>query len=324
MSLNRDENGVEFLKSASMIEITASQNGNELKPNPDSQINVGIASNRKDAYPLYEFEKGAGWKTIGDTRTINQKEIDSISNSTIPELPKFKREDYTLYEVTKGLIEDKPNLAKFEGMSFQAINNENNRPIPNFLKDMDISALGNGKYKFTITEHTYGKDPYTVLCHRVYNKKEFAEKAKIYNDKYGEYIRIRNAILLAQKTMIRQGNTVLRSFSLSNFGILNCDQADRQEYDDFSFSVNGEKQPNIVLYCIDYTRNAKYVCTRVDKIGVQSKNEFAIFGINENQEVLYSPVSDCEKALKGKHFDFNLKKLDGEKSIEEIGAFLRP
>lgn len=328
MALELKDTECKFFSSAGMIDISAQSQGKELKPNPENPIQIGMASNTKGTSPLWKFEEGSGWKEIGQPENFEADEIDSLKSVKFPPPPKLADPSKSIFNVTDKLIAKKPNLKQFNNMSFTPIDeSESVGEMAQFIRDLDIKKNNNNTYTLTITVH--GGRKYITDYYRVYNRKAYERAIKKYNAAYGDYIRKNQSLLrnlgLISENMDHVGNSVLNTFPVNEFGTLNCDQALRIEFAEYTFSANGKKSEahlDYTLYCLDYTRNAKYPCTSGNKIGIEPESEYAIFATTHDGKICYANKSVCKKALNGKHFDFQLKKFPESKSVAELADLL--
>ncbi|MEX1003202.1 MAG: hypothetical protein WDZ35_13875 [Crocinitomicaceae bacterium] len=321
MALSGDENGVELFKSAGMIEIKATADGKEVFPSEENKIKVGFASNQKGDYPLYRFEEGKGWEKMDNIATYYQDQIDSINNIEIPDYPALISDKITLYHITKKTVDSKPSLAKYEGMSFTPVDYKAAKKVQaRYIKDIDIKPLRNRRYMVTVTQHF--EDPVPLICKLAYKKGEYEKKVKQWQGEFGEIHRFQQSLNAAKDSLKKAGNNAVRATDLNYFGILNCDEAEREEFANYTYSVNGEKDVEWRIYCLDYTRRAKYPCTMGKKIGIEPKNAYAIIALDEENNKYVSSVTECRNAFSNNHFKFNPKKVEDDITMQELGFLL--
>ncbi len=97
--MHYDSSGAELLESAGMIEFRASQNGKEVFPNPEKNINVMLASvNKADGFNVYFLEEKTNqWKYIEPSQTVLKSVSPHEDDDSAPVLSNFKnvRRDYS-------------------------------------------------------------------------------------------------------------------------------------------------------------------------------------------------------------------------------------
>jgi len=310
MTLNSTSNEINYLKSGGMIEVYAEKDGKTLQPNPESPIEIAIASKQEGKFPLYSFEEGKGWSEIGTTENYDQIKIDSIININIPSPPRNLKKVKTFYYIDEFLANAKPELTKYVGYNFSPLDpkcdlgNEMSH-----LADIKINDIGNGKYELILTRLGQMHPMYCV-CDRVYNDKEYNKKKNEYVVTYSNISKIRNILKKTQTSMREKGNKFLNSFKPLKFGILNCDAFATNKINKYTYEANDYDQVDILLYCVDYTLNTVIACNEIDLIAINPNNDYGMFAIDRDENVLYESRTAAKRSFKNNHFRFRLTKIN--------------
>ena len=319
MTISDNENEVEFMSSGGMIDVSASANGEDVLPNPDNLIEVGIATDREGDFPLWSFEENSGWKEDVTPLNLDQSRRDSIQSIKLPEMPRLKNQNY--FEISQQLVELRPSLKKFQDASFVPVDpKDNGKIISDYLKDFDLKELGRGRYELTITEHF--QDPVTIVCAMAYDKSEYNRKLREYYEEYGKTLRRQKAFNLAEGAMQANGLAYLNAFGLREFTKYNIDRIEKlnSEHD---FTIDNLEFGAFILFCVDFTRNSKFKCNYDKKIRVSPQNDFGLMAVGNDNQIYYSSVSKCKSSKSEKGYALKMEELRNDQSLEELQDLLK-
>ncbi|MBD3636861.1 MAG: hypothetical protein HUJ25_05910 [Crocinitomicaceae bacterium] len=320
MALSGDENGVEIFESAGMIEINATADGKPVFPNEDNPVLIGMGSNVDGNYPLYKFEEEEGWSDPDSLDLMNEEDMDELAQERIPSAPVLNTGSLRLFTISDETVDSKPSLEKWRGYEFLPLDmDKSNKLWSRYISDISVKHVRGHDYILTITE--WGNEPMDLPVIRVYDSKNHAKVYEEWKKKYWKKRRLQRSLEKARDKLKRKKNLYLRSFEIASFGIFNCDRASRVQFADFTYEINGEQSADWNVYCVDFTIPAKYPCIYGGKIGIDPYNDYALFSKREDG-VYIATVKECENAFKNDHFNFKLKKIADDITLEELGPKL--
>ncbi len=217
-----DSAGEQFhFETAGMMEIAATQNGEQLKANPSALIKVDIVSdNSEDRFNTYYLDTvDRKWKYINQknytanavaSATRNEKSstltpvktkggIIPSGNPKLDEtrqaIVKLEKEKPVAPVKTTGgkphftISVDKkefPELAAYDKLKFQ-VEDKTYQPEKSKIlwEDIKLNRIeGTINYKITFSN---SRETYNVVAQPVFEDKDYAEAKKIYDQKYAEY-----------------------------------------------------------------------------------------------------------------------------------------
>lgn len=322
MTIGANDKEIEAFQSAGMFEIEAtSEEGKNLQPNPETPIELGIASNKKEDYPLWKFEEEEGWQEAEDPEILTEEDIDSAANMDIPPVPKPDKVNGFTYKITSKLVEEKNHLKPYEEWSFIPTDPNCESKMVHYCKNVEVERKGGGLYDIIIT--TWANTKAICECKRYQGQSGYTKKLEEYKEQYGEYIKYKSLMREVQYRFKENGNSVLRKINLTRTGTFNCDIVTRIPWEDYTYDyVQGYEKMDVALYCVDFTLGMKYACVMVNSIGIYHENDYAVIAVTKDK-IMYSSKSECRKSYKNKHFTFDLTEMDKDTNILEIYAKLK-
>lgn len=196
-----DSAGTQFhFESAGMIEISAWQNGQALRVNPDSMIHVAIVSNSADErFNTYYLDTAAKkWEYVNDQKAVvyNPPTADSSLTATAtatanltepPVAPKIADKNKPSFAIAFDANEF-PELVAYKGVRFevdetQSPYNKEDKKVA--WEDVVIKRMKNNA-NFRIT-FTAGAREAVYITQPVVDQKDFAAAQKSWEERYAAY-----------------------------------------------------------------------------------------------------------------------------------------
>lgn len=239
MTIQQDGKEFTFM-SAGMCEFRATSGDKSVQINPENPINIEMSSRQRgNDYNLYYFDEKIGkWQEKGKDSTT-----DNVEKMGGPAKPKLIDNSVEIVEVSEG---DKEELRPYFGWVFQPDIKGKVNKIGGYLKDMDIKKINNEKYEITFIEHNGTKT--VVKSHRVYSPGEGYNLALLkYQKEIYQFFKEKQS-----------QSPVIRSFAITETGILNCDSPILNEPDFKEYKFTIEVKDIIACWALDKTINASF------------------------------------------------------------------
>ncbi|MCB9233501.1 MAG: hypothetical protein H6581_17725 [Bacteroidia bacterium] len=233
-----DSSGKEYdFQTAGMMELNASQNGNEVFLASGQQIQVSLASfTQEEGYNLYFLNpENNNWEYLGEpqTRTNEDKKLalNVLSEQPLPPSPQNIRE---VTEAQMDLVFDFgvdysafPELKAFEGIKWEYAGGENELSknewaFSEVWTDVRLYEKSSRKGRYELSLSNQSKQ-FTMEVEPVVEGKNAAKVRSQLQKAMAEYEVAMEARTAEEKRIALQADMV-RTFQVQSFGTYNCDR----------------------------------------------------------------------------------------------------
>lgn len=250
--MHYDTAGVHYqFESAGMFEITAKQNGEDLRIKRGKEITVNMISyNEGNNYNVYYLDTAQRkWIFQAENSLNNKKQVAeqvearSLTPDMMLEAQKMiepRKADPSLYNFTIDYNKDEfPELCIYDGVKFQVDKNFDQQLTKVVWQDVYIKRHDEQKYAVTFK---YGSKSATVLAEPVLDEKDFDKAMAEYTKKRKEHLlatrRANDSLAAKRNANVWEANasnstikfanavkngTVYRSIVVDNLGVYNSD-----------------------------------------------------------------------------------------------------
>ena len=328
-------------ESAGMVEISASEDGRPVFPNPERSMQLQMASNTSDEeYNIYYLDTVTGnWEDRGKDSVSTVSYDDEVANlPAVPVRPqKATPFSFSIFDET-GLY---PELAEYRNVLFQPVDG---KPCGFTATKITISAGSvPGTYDVTFIVDAYGTYRENVCTSYLAFKegKDYNAALEAYKRKYRRLIKKREKAkqeleaewaawrYFVEKEEIKSAaskDRIIRTLKLDNFGIINIDRI-RSYPEGAQLLANFQDQDGNKLHLshvnlVDKARNTVFKCN--DTVMFDPGSENILWGLTLENHVAYFTSNDFKRVdQKTGEYTFAMNVHRQElKSYEEIKELL--
>ncbi len=233
ITMRYNENGAkENFQTAGMIEILGYQGSEAVFIAPGKELEVKMASfTNEDNYNLYFLDKDKGWKDIGKAKLSKNKEKEEGMRivAAKPRPPvKGKAEEMDGEVMFEANYDNFPELKPFKGVRWMAEDQVaykamEDKIITKNWNDVQLEELDEEGLRYRIKlKHKYSAS-LSIDVKPILEGEDYEKGMKRFQDKMDKYNKILKEKGLEEERLVTQAD-VYRTFTVSGFGIFNCDR----------------------------------------------------------------------------------------------------
>jgi len=315
----------EYMETAGMFEIKGHCKGKEIFIAPTKKITVNLASyNEGDRFDFFKLDKNGRWETKqkGGQATINLKRVEELKKADEKETQKpiepksLERNNNFVFDFNVN-YKAFPELSAFKGIIWQYAGKAKDPGNPElnpeiFETDWQNIEIKKAKDKYVLVLK-FGRKKVEIEVLPVLKGTDYKIAKIDFEKNMREYEQIKKEIEM-QRKMYDQQAELLRSYSLSGFGIYNWDfwkgDADKnfEVKIDFEPEFDYAENSNTVTYFLVNNRRKAVVRYGTDNKGIISN--FAFPSSDKNTLIAILPGNKVA-VFEKKDFDQLLDKKNG-------------
>ncbi len=309
MQFNNGNN--DFLESAGMVELRASQNDNPVYLKKDSESYIDLASQSKPSsdFSLWYLNKDKDWGDAGDYNNIENERRSASLNKIKKERRKNKLKKKNLFFDLYPNQERFPHLTVWEGTTWECLSGDYKNGYERINWDqVDVEKIGKKKYKIKMSKTFYSYDNKDqelnceMIAKPIMSKEELQRKNEEYASLKKEYSEFLKKSKL-EENRIKNESKLLNRFRLTGFGIYNIDKLQKAEVLvklklKFDFEKDFLKHINDVkLYVLLHDRNSvlTYRSSDWDQIPYTNSKTSIVAVLPEGKIAYVDPLSFSKK-----------------------------